>query len=235
MLNTHRPLFRDVRLRQAVNYAIDRRALARIGAACGRLPEQPTDQYLPPGMPGFKNAHIYPFTPEPRQPRDASPAAQAGQPSSTPATPRPATSSAQIVKTNLAAIGIKVEAKTFSARLFARLGRRRRAVRPRVRVGLGSRLPRPRRLPQRSSAREHPGYPTVRRPELPAPGERSSQAHRTARYLAYGKLDADTARNSAPWVPIGNLLSSDFFSARIGCQVYQPVYGMDLAALCIRH
>ena len=30
-LNTHRPLFADVRLRQAVNYAIDRAALARLG------------------------------------------------------------------------------------------------------------------------------------------------------------------------------------------------------------
>jgi hypothetical protein len=26
----------------------------------------------------------------------------------------------------------------------------------------------------------------------------------------------------------------DFFSARMGCQIYNPVYGMDLAALCIR-
>jgi hypothetical protein len=25
----------------------------------------------------------------------------------------------------------------------------------------------------------------------------------------------------------------DFFSARIGCPVYQPVYGMDLGTLCI--
>ena len=31
MLNTSRPLFADVKLRQAVNYAIDRRALARLG------------------------------------------------------------------------------------------------------------------------------------------------------------------------------------------------------------
>ena len=30
------------------------------------------------------------------------------------------------------------------------------------------------------------------------------------------------------------MLSHDFFSARMGCQVYQPVYGIDLAALCIR-
>src|SRR4249920_2294216 len=31
VLNTHRPLFSDVRMRQAVNYAIDRRALAQRG------------------------------------------------------------------------------------------------------------------------------------------------------------------------------------------------------------
>jgi len=31
-LNTGRPLFSDVRLRKALNYAIDRRALARIGS-----------------------------------------------------------------------------------------------------------------------------------------------------------------------------------------------------------
>ena len=31
VLNTHRPLFRNARLRRAVNYAIDRRALARLG------------------------------------------------------------------------------------------------------------------------------------------------------------------------------------------------------------
>jgi hypothetical protein len=26
----------------------------------------------------------------------------------------------------------------------------------------------------------------------------------------------------------------DFFSSRVGCQVFQPVYFMDLAALCLR-
>jgi hypothetical protein len=33
---------------------------------------------------------------------------------------------------------------------------------------------------------------------------------------------------------IGTNASRDFFSARSGCQVYQPVYGIDLAALCLR-
>ena len=30
------------------------------------------------------------------------------------------------------------------------------------------------------------------------------------------------------------MLSYDFFSARMGCQVSNPVYGIDLAALCLR-
>src|SRR5205085_7064860 len=64
-LNTHRPLFSDVRMRQAVNYAIDRRALARLGDGFQPLPERTTDHYLPPGMPGFSNVHIYPATPNP--------------------------------------------------------------------------------------------------------------------------------------------------------------------------
>ena len=30
------------------------------------------------------------------------------------------------------------------------------------------------------------------------------------------------------------LFARDLFSARMGCQIYQPQYGMDLAALCVR-
>ena len=55
-----------------------------------------------------------------------------------------------------------------------------------------------------------------------------------ARYLAYGRLDADLARNAAPLAAIGNASIRDFFAARVGCQVFNPLYGMDLAALCIR-
>jgi uncharacterized protein (DUF2164 family) len=43
------------------------------------------------------------------------------------------------------------------------------------------------------------------------------------------------AREAAPWAAFANETLVDFLSARMGCQVYQPVYGIDLAALCIRH
>ena len=54
------------------------------------------------------------------------------------------------------------------------------------------------------------------------------------RYRAAGRLALEVARDAAPVAAITTTASLDFFSARIGCQVYQPVYAMDLAALCLR-
>lgn len=53
--DTGHGLFADPRMRQAVNYALDRPALA---AALGDLA---AGNYLPPGMPGSLARHIYPL------------------------------------------------------------------------------------------------------------------------------------------------------------------------------
>ena len=54
------------------------------------------------------------------------------------------------------------------------------------------------------------------------------------RYRVYNRLAFELARDAAPAAAIAWNTSRDFFSARIGCQIYQPVYGIDLAALCLR-
>ena len=57
--NSARPLFRDnPRLRKAVNFALDRRALVLTG---GPLVSRASDQYLPPILPGFRDADVYPL------------------------------------------------------------------------------------------------------------------------------------------------------------------------------
>jgi peptide/nickel transport system substrate-binding protein len=55
-MNTTQEPFNDVKVRQAVNYAIDPAALERIYA--GRL--EAGQQILPPGMPGYKKLNLYP-------------------------------------------------------------------------------------------------------------------------------------------------------------------------------
>ena len=55
-MNTERALFNDLKARQAINYAVDPEALNRIFG--GRL--HPTQQILPPGMPGYQEYKLYP-------------------------------------------------------------------------------------------------------------------------------------------------------------------------------
>jgi peptide/nickel transport system substrate-binding protein len=55
-MNTRTPPFNDRRVRQAVNYAIDRERLARLLG--GRV--EPNQQILPAGMPGHEDLTLYP-------------------------------------------------------------------------------------------------------------------------------------------------------------------------------
>jgi ABC-type transport system substrate-binding protein len=54
------------------------------------------------------------------------------------------------------------------------------------------------------------------------------------RYSTYRQLDLELERDLAPAAAFATNASRDFFSARMGCQLYQPLYGIDLAALCLR-
>ena len=232
-LNTHRRLFSDVRVRQAVNYAIDRPALARLGDVFEPLPERPADHYLPPGMPGFRDTHVYPTTPDIVRARTL--IRQAG------ATGRvaildtcdvfPCPQQAQIVKTDLARIGLRVQISELpSATLFAH----QRTPGARFDLAWGGWIPDyfdPQAI-LNELLEDSSVAPTFNDPIYRRKLARAAQLSGPERYLAYGKLDLDLARNAAPLAAFGNLTNSDFFSARIGCQTFG--IGMDLAALCLR-
>ena len=77
-------------------------------------------------------------------------------------------------------------------------------------------------------------YPSFDDPVWKARLARAARLFGPERYLAYGRLDAELARDAAPWIAYANRKSVAFLSPRVGCRVYQPVYGIDLAVLCVR-
>ena len=120
VLNTSRPLFRNnVKLRQAVNFAVDRRALAR---EVGPYVATATDQYLPPIMPGYRDERIYPLIgPDLRRARAlAEGRTRSGKAvlytCERPDWHRPA----EILRRNLEAIGISVTIRRFPTAILLR-------------------------------------------------------------------------------------------------------------------
>jgi YVTN family beta-propeller protein len=231
-LNTHRPLFSDVRLRQAVNYAIDRRALAQLGTGTLALPERPTDHYLPPGMPGSTSARTYPLTPD--LPKANSLAKGRGRTAVLYTCENPiCAQQAQIVKNDLAAIGLQVKVKEFPIVTLQTVTARPREPFDLAAGAWGADYPDPSAILE-GLIENGLTYPTFDDPTYRRRLADTARLSGPERYLAYSKLDVDLALNAAPLVAFGNPASHDFFSARIGCQTY-GFYGMDLAALCIKH
>jgi YVTN family beta-propeller protein len=238
VLNTSRPLFTDVKLRQAVNYAIDRHALARLGfSPTTPAPAVPTDQYLIPGARGFRDARIYPFSPDVATARRL---AGGKHPkvvfyNCTTANCR---EHGAIIEENLEAAGFRVEVKEFPLGVLVGKLNNPRAKHEPFDLAVG---------------RAFHGTPDpfdflnwLLDAKLGANGglfddvdasrrlERAAMMTGPHRDRTYGELDIDLARNTAPVIAFSYQTRQDFFSARTGCQVYVPTYGMDLAALCIR-
>jgi YVTN family beta-propeller protein len=111
VLNSRRPLFASERMRQAVNFAIDRAALARNVHPTSATP---TDQYLPTAMPGFRDADIYPLgAPNLRRARRLAAGRHAARAIMYTCNTSDCLQRAEIVKANLHAIGIDVRIRRF--------------------------------------------------------------------------------------------------------------------------
>jgi peptide/nickel transport system substrate-binding protein len=230
VLNTQRPLFRDVRMRQAVNYAINRRALAQLGDGFDPLPTKPTDHYLPPGIPGFRNSHFYPMTPNVAKAREL---AHGGGGTAVLYTcdSSACPEQAHIVATDLAAIGLRVQIKTIPFARYYTVVSTRGAPFDLAWDGWIWDYFDPAAM-LTSILQDSSIGPTF---DDPAYQRRLAAAARLTgpeRYLTYGQLDLDLTRDAAPLLAFDNLTEHDFYSARIGCQTF-GIYGMDLAALCM--
>lgn len=237
VLNTSRPLFRgNVALRQALNFAVDRRALLR---ERGFLAGRTTDQYLWPGFIGYRDQRIYPLErPDLKRARMlARGHTRSGKAVLyVPSAPLGA-AQAQILTANVRKIGIQIETKAFPPPvLFEKLGTLGEPFDIGW-IGWGaSGDPGPfltalfdgRQIGQPESDNwsyfDSPRYNTLL--------DRASRLTGPARYRTYGKLDIDLARNAAPAIAYAFDNTMNLVSQRVGCVVVNPY--LDLAAVCLK-
>ena len=218
-------------MRQAVNYAIDRRALAALGDLWQPVPERPADHYLPPGIPGFRDTHVYPLTPDVAKARRLAHGRGKTAVLYTCNQP-PCPAQTRIVKTDLAAIGLRVRIKEYpAATMFAR------EAKPGAPFDLAYMGWLPDYLDPAGMLHgllaDSSVEPTLNDPAWQRRLAAAAQFSGPARYRKYGSLDLQLARYTAPLLPFGNLSNHDFFSKRIGCQT-NTVYGIDVGALCLK-
>lgn len=236
-LNTARPLFKDAKLRQAVANAIDRPALIRQrGAFAG----DPTDQYLPPGIPGYTDAQIYSLAgPDLDKAKQLAGTGSHGSAVLYTCNESPCPETAQIVQANLKNIGIDVEIKQFERAVqFSKEGTKGEPFD----IGfegwqadyadpfdfINILLYGPNIGPKNNQNFSYFDDPAYNKRMVEA-----AKLSGDERYSTYGQLDVDLAKDAAPLAAWANDNDRDFFSERVGCQLYHPIYGQDLGQLCI--
>ena len=239
-LNTSRPIFKDnVALRKAVNYAVDRRALL---AQAGYLAGKRTDQILPPGMAGFRDANLYPL-----KGPDLTTAKKLAQGHtrdgkivlySSNRSPGPLY--AQVLEFNLKQIGLDVETKLFSRAVqIQKEGTRGEPFDMTVESWLADYadpfdfvdiLLNGKNIQDANNN----NYSYFDDPSYVKKMNAAAALSGPARYKAYGNLDVDLSLNAVPWVARANGNARIFVSSHVGCYTYSGIYGTVLNAICMK-
>jgi DNA-binding SARP family transcriptional activator/ABC-type transport system substrate-binding protein len=225
-LNTDRGPLRDPSIRRAVNEALDRPALAAIDGGI------PTDHYLPPGMPGAQDGrHVYTVTGPDLANARALMHGRSARLTLWTCVSAECRQRATILRNNLAAIGITLRIRPMTDQYAGGNGYDIRddswplsEYDPRNVLG--------------TVMFGQPGY--IETPTSftdPSWRRRVEQAAtldaKQGRFAAFGGLELRLMRTAAPWAAYAQTAEDVLLSSRIGCAVQSPVYGLDLAALCL--
>jgi ABC-type oligopeptide transport system substrate-binding subunit len=229
VFNTRQPLFRQERLRRAVNYALDRRALARA------FYDDPNDQILPPGVPGRRARPLYPLSPDLATARrlagrDRRHAVLYACP------PQPRIEA--LVRANLASIGMSVSVDESSGCLQGEDPARDRADLILGSLGLGPADLDPAPFFDMAIGGAYnfprPGPGPWTSPAFRVRLERARALRGHSRIAAYARLQQKLLR-AAPLAVYGSFVDPGYFSPRVGCKVFQAAYRIvDLGLLCVR-
>ena len=224
-LNTARAPFSSTNLRKAANFAIDRPAMLRVR---GKYAGQRTDQILPPGMGGFRNAAIYPLRGS--QYDKAKSLAGGGCGKVTVLTGNTATGQAlgQVFKYNLTQIGCDVTVKLFAGfQLYVFAGQKGADFDAAI-AGWNQDYPDPYDfldvLLNGNNIHENNNNNIAyfNNAAINAKLVAANKKIGAARYKAYGDLDLEITKNHAPWASYDNRNTREFISAKVGGYVFQP-------------
>jgi DNA-binding SARP family transcriptional activator/ABC-type transport system substrate-binding protein len=238
-MNTSRGIFRDAKLRRAVNYALDRTPMA---AQLGPLLGSPSDQYLPPGMPGSRNGHIYPLA-RPDLARAKALARGRGGRAVLWTTNLPiGVARAELIRRDLAPLGIQVAVKSdFPVGGAGVAASKRGAQFDLIPFIFTSDLADPGNFLRslfdgtllRATGNTNLSY--FNDPVVNARLARADRLSGRARERAFGRIAVDLARDQAPIAVFSHPYQAELVSTRLACLIHQPAFGgLDLAALCIR-
>ena len=226
-------------LRKAVNYALNRQAI--INGAGGPQASVASDQYLPPAMPGFKDASIYPLDHANLARAQELPAGTcaAGRSSCTRAThpsrwPSGGSSnSSSLNRPRCRSPGFPLH--TASGAYYKKLGSKGEPWDLALALWQPSYVDPYAYLNQLLDGRYAGGTNFTRFDSQ----RYNRQMRRTANFLplggrirAYGALDVRLAREAAPIAPVDFLKEPTLVSSRVGCIVLRPV--LDLTAVCLK-
>jgi ABC-type oligopeptide transport system substrate-binding subunit len=238
--NTSRGIFKDnAPLRKAVNEVIDRRALL---AQSGYLAGKRTDQILPPGIAGFRDADLYPL----KQPNivAAKKLAQGHTENGTVvlyesnrgASPL----RAQIIQFNLKQIGLNVEVHQFARAVQLEKEGTRGEPFDIADEQWGADYADPYDFinvlldGRNIQASNNNNFAYFNDPGFNKQMTEAALMTGPARYKAYGNLDVAIMKQGVPWAPRANANNRMLVSKRIGCFSYSAIYTVDLAALCLK-
>lgn len=239
-LNTAHGIFKDnPQLRRAVNFALDRPELAQQFGAGGAVP---TDEYLPPGFPGYEPRHIYPLDgPNLAEARRlARGHLRGGKAIFVACRSIDCQNRALVVAASLEKIGLHVEVDTSLGAGSSTLASVRGTHFDLADVitqpdygdpyGLIEKLLDGRAI--QPVGNTNLAYFSDHR--FDSQIDAAQRLEGDARERAYAHIGLEVARTSAPLAAYAVLNARVFVSARVGCVTYQPVYGLDLGGVCLR-
>jgi ABC-type oligopeptide transport system substrate-binding subunit len=237
-MNNAQPLFRgNASLRKAVNFAIDRRFMV---AQHGYLAGRRTDQFLPYGMPGFREFNIYPLGGPniARANQLASGNTRTGKAVFYTFNVAQGPPIAQSVQFNLKQIGLDVEIRQFDRVVQHEKTATRGEPFDFTLEGWLADYPDPSNFinvlldGRRIQADNNVNVSYFNNAAF---NRRMDAAYKTAgaaRYAAYGTLDRDLVRDAAPVAPYISTSARVFVGPNVGCYGFAPSVGSLLVQLC---